>query len=387
MIKLPVRARRLRGLGPRYALYVDNPLFKRSAYRAQHPLSIARTGTVAELSRILGWLHEDAIETCTAASVDTLCRFHDRAYVSALKAADESGRVEKVVRARYAFGTMENPLFPGVFARAATAVGGSIRAAELALEGRIVFHPAGGTHHGKPDRASGFCYFNDPVFALLGLLDAGLERILYVDLDAHHGDGVQDAFQTDPRVHLVSIHETDRWPFTGSTNPNSRIANLVVAKHLGDREFATLIRDSVLPLCASVAPQAIVITCGADALAGDPLSTMRLSNVALWRAVRQIANYAAPVVVLGGGGYNPWTLARCWAGLWATLAGFEIPSSLPEAATRLLASLECDLIDDEDVQAAWISSISDDPEFNTLGSSMSEVTAWTGGHSHSVVSQ
>ncbi len=84
-----------------------------------------------------------------------------------------------------------------MFERAATAVGGSILAAELALEGRAVFHPAGGTHHGRPDRASGFCYFNDPVFAIGTLLERGAGRVLYVDLDAHHCDGVQDAFLGD----------------------------------------------------------------------------------------------------------------------------------------------------------------------------------------------
>src|SRR5207344_3103305 len=104
------------------------------------------------------------------------------------------GNVNAEERTRYGLGTMENPLFPGLFERAATSVGGSILAAQLALEGRVAFHPAGGTHHGRPGRASGFCYFNDPVFAVLTLLRAGLERVLYVDLDAHHGDGVQDAF-------------------------------------------------------------------------------------------------------------------------------------------------------------------------------------------------
>src|SRR5690606_37637711 len=123
-----------------------------------------------------------------------------------------------------------NPLFPGLFERAATSVGGSILAARLALEGRIAYHPAGGTHHGRPDRASGFCYFNDPAFAILALLEAGLERVLYVDLDAHHGDGVQDAFAADERVHTVSIHEAGRWPGTGAASDtgDGRACNLPV---------------------------------------------------------------------------------------------------------------------------------------------------------------
>jgi acetoin utilization protein AcuC len=145
-------------------------------------------------------------------------------------------------------------LFPGVFERAATSVGGSIRAAELALEGRIAYHPAGGTHHGRPDRAAGFCYFNDPVFAILALLKGGLERVLYVDLDAHHGDGVQDAFEDDRGVWTVSIHERGRWPNTGTLadvgaggcNPRCRGFN--------DAELGILLDGLVLPLANSIAP-------------------------------------------------------------------------------------------------------------------------------------
>ncbi len=349
----------LRGVGSRHALYVDSPVFSRTAYGSQHPLAIARTETVGRLARALGWLPEAALETSRPASPTTLSRFHDEDYVAALRSADHAGKVGRDCRLRYGFGTMENPLFDGVFERASTAVGGSILAAELSLEGRVVFHPAGGTHHGRPGRASGFCYFNDPVFALLTLLDAGLKRVLYIDLDAHHGDGVEAAFESDPRVHLLSVHEVDRWPYTGGENANPRICNLAVAKGCGDQMFGTLMADIALPFAVDVAPQAIVITCGADGLAGDPLSSMRLSNVALWQAVENFSALAPAVVVLGGGGYNPWTLARCWVGLWARLAEFEIPSVLPGAAQRILAALACDLIDEDDMQSVWMSSIAD----------------------------
>ena len=120
--------------------------------------------------------------------------------MEALQYAESEGRVAPEVRERYQLGTLENPLFPGLFERAAMTVGGSIQAAELALQGHVVFHPSGGTHHGRPDRASGFCYFNDPVFAIRTLLAAGIGTVAYVDLDAHHGDGVEDAFRADSRV-------------------------------------------------------------------------------------------------------------------------------------------------------------------------------------------
>jgi acetoin utilization protein AcuC len=256
---------------------------------------------------------------------------------------------------------MENPLFPGVFERAATTVGGSIRAAELALEGRVAFHPAGGTHHGRPDRASGFCYFNDPVFAVLALLKSGAGRVLYVDLDAHHGDGVQDAFAHDARVAMISIHESGRWPHSGKLDDTGggRACNLPVPPGFNDRELELLLEEVVLPLGSDMAPDAVVITCGADALAGDPLSSMALGNVALWSAVERIAALADAVVVLGGGGYNPWTAARCWTGLWGRLSGRTIPSELPQQARDVLRRLRCDLVEEEDIRPEWTTTLAD----------------------------
>jgi len=267
------------------------------------------------------------------------------------------------VRDQYRIGTMENPLFPGLYRRATTAVGGSIQAAELAMDGRVVFHPSGGTHHGRAERASGFCYFNDPVFAILTFLEQGIERILYVDLDAHHGDGVQDAFSDDPRVLTVSIHEEKRWPHSGLVEDRAGGAarNLPVPRAFNDSELEFLMVNAVLPLADDFCPQALVITCGVDGLEGDPLSRMALSNLGLWRAVEQLVEINPRCVVLGGGGYNPWTLIRCWGGLWGRLNGREFPGELPPEAQKLLQSLECDLIDDDEIPESWITKLADEP--------------------------
>ncbi|HSJ97964.1 MAG TPA: acetoin utilization protein AcuC [Myxococcota bacterium] len=344
-------------------VFVSHDVYRHTGYVGNHPLAIARVGSVMDLCEALGWLPTGQYRASPQASEAQLRWFHAPEYISALRQASKSGAVGAATRARYSLGTMENPLFPGMFERAATSVGGSILAAELALEGRVAFHPAGGTHHGRPDRASGFCYFNDPVFAILALLKGGVDTLLYVDLDAHHGDGVQDAFAADERVWTASIHEQNRWPHTGAAHDvgEGRACNLPVPRDFNDSELDALVDGIVLPLAQRLAPQAIVLTCGADALAGDPLSKMALSNVALWRAVERLVAAAPAAVVLGGGGYNPWTVARYWTGLWGRISHEEFPDLLPTGARAILEGLSCDLVDDEDRRPEWLTTLADAP--------------------------
>ena len=344
-------------------LYVGSEVFRRAAFGANHPLKIMRHSAVLDLVRMLGWLTDDEFRTPNPATVAQLSRFHDSRYIEALQYADSTGKVDPEVRERYAIGTLENPLFPGVFERAATTVGGSILAAELALEGHVAFHPSGGTHHGRRDRASGFCYFNDPVFAIRTFLQHGRRRVLYVDLDAHHGDGVEEAFVDEPRVMTLSIHEQDRWPYSGLADDrrNGFARNMPVPKDFTDSELQYLVDNAVLPIAERFAPDALVLCCGADSLAGDPLSSMQLSNVALWDTVDRLIGFDVPTVVLGGGGYNPWTVCRYWAGLWGRLCDQEMPGSLPQEARELLASMECDLIDEDDIEHQWLTTLVDTP--------------------------
>jgi len=352
-----------RPIGENKALFVGSDVYREAAFGTHHPLSIIRVAGVVDLCEILGWFDPEQFRESPRASVDQLREFHDADYIAAVMTADARGSVDKETRERYRIGTMENPLFPGLFRRASTAVGGSILASELALDGRVVFHPSGGTHHGRADRASGFCYFNDPVFAILTFLARGIERVLYVDLDAHHGDGVQDAFAHDSRVLTISIHEEKRWPHSGLVEDRASGAarNLPVPRDFNDVELDYLIENAVRPLAGEFNPEALVITCGADGLEGDPLSRLALSNVGLWSAVEKLLDDCARSVVLGGGGYNPWTVVRCWAGLWGRLSGREIPAALPPAAQALLKNFECDLIDEDEIPGDWINALADPP--------------------------
>ena len=354
--------------GGNRALFVGSDVYREAAFGKHHPLSIIRVAGVVDICEILGWLDQDQFRESPRAGIDELQKFHHADYVEAFIAADSRGSVDRETRERYRIGTMENPLFPGLFKRASTAVGGSILAAKLAMDRRVVFHPSGGTHHGRAERASGFCYFNDPVFAILTFLEQGIDRVLYVDLDAHHGDGVQDAFADEPRVLTISIHEEKRWPYSGLVEDRAggSARNLPVPRGFNDSELDFLIEKAVRPLAREFNPGALVITCGADGLSGDPLSHLALSNVGLWQAVEKLLETCTRSVVLGGGGYNPWTVVRCWGGLWGRLSGREIPLSLPQAARVLLQNFECDLIDEEEIPGNWISKLADQANFGPV---------------------
>jgi len=362
-------------------LYVGSEIYRKPAFGFNHPLNIVRHAAVVDLLDMLAWLDDDDFRESEPASADELQGFHTRAYVRALQYANATGTVEANARERYQIGTFENPLFPGVFERAAMTVGGSLLAARLANEGRVVFHPSGGTHHGRTDRASGFCYFNDPVFAILELLKLGRERVLYIDFDAHHGDGVEEAFYLEERVTTLSIHEADRWPYSGTrSRPGQQVFNFAVAPGLNDSEFELLVERAVLPQVAATQPDALVLCCGADCLKGDPLSRMELSNVALWSAVESLIAFGLPTIVLGGGGYNPWTVTRYWAGMWGRIKGMPFPEQLPEEATRYLQSMECELLDEDEIDEAWLKTMADSPYPGPVRDAITSLVPESGRH-------
>lgn len=347
----------------RQAVFIDHESFAASAWSGMHPLAFSRQAKVRALAEMMGWLESDEILTAHLPERRVLERFHAPAYIDALAEAIEAGRVSPQQRETYGFGTMENPIFPGLFTRAMATVGGSIAAARAALEGAVAFHPAGGTHHGKPNRASGFCYFNDPAFAIAELLDSGVGPVLYLDIDAHHGDGVELLFAGHPQVTTLSIHEEGRWPHSGQPGgaapPNA--CNVAVPRGFNDSEMDWLMEGPASDIVARVRPRAVVVTAGADCLAGDPLSGEELSNRAFWRAVQTAQGWADHVVVLGGGGYNPWTVTRGWAGLWAVLSGRDPGASPSEEARAMLAEFESDLVDSDEIDPQWLDSVADAP--------------------------
>jgi len=319
--------------------------------------------TVIDLVRAMGWLDEAVYVAAPMASVAEVTKFHDPDYVAALRRAEETQTVSDADRTRFRIGADNNPVYPEIFRRPMTSAGGAITAARMTLPGGIVYCPGAGTHHGRPARASGFCYLNDPVLAMLTWLDAGLERIVYLDIDAHHGDGVQDAFAGDGRVLTISVHEAGRWPYTGLAGDRAggTARNFPVPPGFNDSEMRVLMQEAILPLIDAARPQAIFLQCGADALEEDPLARLSLSNNAYWATVAAVMPLAPRLIVVGGGGYNPYTVGRCWAGIWATLNGFPIPATLPEAAQTVLRRLVYNRAAGRNPPPHWTTTLRDAP--------------------------
>ena len=362
-------------------LLIGSEIYRRSSYGPRHPLSVQRVPAALDLIRAMGWLDEGRYVDSPRATPAELARFHDAGYIAALQEAEQTGRADAGASRRYNFGCNGNPIFPEMFRRPATACGGTLAAVRLLVEGRagIVYHPAGGTHHGRPNRASGFCYFNDPALGILALLDAGLAPIYYVDVDAHHGDGVQDAFAADDRVFTLSIHEDGRWPYTGCVNDRAGGAarNLPVPSGFNDSELDYVMTRAVLPIGRDLRPAAVVLQCGADGLADDPMSNLMLSNRGLWSAVRGLMGLAPRLLVLGGGGYNPWAVGRCWAGVWATLNRIDPVVPPNPAALEVLQRLTWNRSQGRHPQERWLSTIADPPQHHPVRGEIRDLVAAT----------
>jgi acetoin utilization protein AcuC len=361
--------------------FIGSEIYRRSTYGMRHPLAIPRVSTCIDLCRALGWLPDSCYHDSPLATSEQLARFHSPDYIAAVRRAESDQSLSRSDREKFNLGQNSNPIFPEVFRRPATASGGSILAARLVEDCGIVYNPAGGTHHGRPDRASGFCYFNDPVLAILELLDNGTGRVFYLDVDAHHGDGVQDAFADSEKVMTLSVHEQGRWPMNGNgvgeygDRAGGLARNLPVPADFNDSELDYVMQACVLPLLDSFAPDAIVLQCGADALAEDPLSRLALSNGALWRVVSSVQGRAGKLIVLGGGGYNPWSVGRCWAGVWATLNGLEIPNRLPDEAEQLLRALSWRHSRGRTPPEHWMTTLQDPSRTGSVRSEVRHVVA------------
>ncbi len=342
--------------------FIGSEIYRLPVFKPPHPLAVPRAMLVRDLCDALGWLAPGQYIDSPLATAAELGQFHDAAYVAALFRAEAEQDLPEALRQQYRIGADANIIHPAVYRRPATSAGGAMLAARLTADGGVVQAPGVGSHHGQPARASGFCFVNDVVLGMMQWQALGLRRIVYLDLDAHHGDGVEAAFADDPDVLTISVHEAGRWPRSGTASkPAQGIWNFPVPAGFNDSELAWLMENSILPVIRAQAPEAIWMLPGADALAGDPLAKLQLSNQAIWDALAKVRPLARRLVVAGGGGYNPYLLARCWSGIWAGLNGLAIPETLPPAAESVLRAVEYFRAAGRNPPEYWMNTLRDAP--------------------------
>ena len=323
------------------AILIGSEVYRNSQFGGKHPLSIPRVSAVLDLVRAIGICDKEEYKTGPCAKPELLKSFHTGDYIAVLKKTEVSQKISEKDAKTYNIGSLSNPVFPEMFKRPATSVGSSLLAADLVANGGRAYSLGGGLHHGMAGYANGFCFLNDLAFAINRLRDLGVQRIAYIDLDAHHCDGVAAAFPEDENLFVVSTHERKRWPFTGGLDENipDRFLNVPLPSHCNDTEFMFVFEKLVLPLLDRFQPEALIIQGGADALVEDPMSRLCLSNQVIFKILSILLGSSQRVLLTGGGGYNPWTVARLWTGFWALISGRTIPEVLPNQATELLRSL------------------------------------------------
>ena len=325
--------------------FTASDIFRGSSYGKGHPLNIPRVWPVMDLCRGFGWLDDRCYLPVKPATADELSLFHKSDYIAALLEAEHNQDLAPEKRAKFQIGQSGNPIYPEIYSRPATAAKASMVGAKLLAtkQADYVFNPSGGTHHGQPGRASGFCFVNDPVLAILTMQKEGVSRIAYIDIDAHHADGVQDALSHDPALRLYSVHEEDRWPRTGMTGDvgAGSARNYVLPRGAGDSDLLHVMQQFILPDIERFQPEILVIQAGSDGLAADPQSGLTYSTDGYWQAVQICLALQLPALILGGGGYNPITTARAWTGIWGLLIGADPHNMMLDAeAGAMLRSLQ-----------------------------------------------
>ncbi|WP_030383335.1 MULTISPECIES: acetoin utilization protein AcuC [unclassified Streptomyces] len=308
-----------------------------------HPMDPVRLALTKDLVDALGLDRHVEVVAARAAGESTLRLVHREDYIAAVRAASAD---PAAADAKYGLGTLDDPAFAGMHEVSALIAGQSVGAAEAVWRGEALHavNFSGGLHHAMPAGASGFCVYNDAALAIARLLELGAERVVYVDVDVHHGDGVQAAFWEDPRVLTISLHEHPRtlfpqtgWPEeTGARGAEGSAVNVALPAGTGDAGWLRAFHAVVPELVADFRPQVVVSQHGADTHFEDPLAHLAVSldaQRAVQVACHELAHEYADGrwVALGGGGYAVVDVVpRSWAHLVGVAAGREVA---PETVT------------------------------------------------------
>lgn len=311
--------------------FVYSEQFTNYRFHDEHPFNQKRVVLTYELLKESGALNNNQVLPPRLATDDEIKLVHDGAYIEAVKKAGE-GKLSESKAAEYGLGTEDTPVFKNMHEASAWMVGGSLQAVDAVLEGKVqhALNLGGGLHHGFKRKASGFCIYNDGAIAIEYIRQKYGFRVLYVDTDAHHGDGVQWAFYDDPNVCTLSIHETGRYLFPGTGNVNERgqkegygySFNIPIDAFTEDESFIEVYKTALTEVMEYFKPDVIVTQNGVDAHYFDPLTHL-YGTMNLYECIPKLAHELAHTycdgrwIALGGGGYDIWRVVpRAWSQLW-----------------------------------------------------------------------
>jgi acetoin utilization protein AcuC len=328
-------------------VFVYSEQFLRYKFHDDHPFNQLRVKLTYDLLRTIGALDDRHVVPPRMATDEELTLIHDRAYIEAVKAAGR-GELSETAAANYGLGTEDTPIFPNMHEASALLVGSTLTAVDYVLSGQAdhALNLGGGLHHGFRGKASGFCVYNDSAVAIQYIREKYGLRVLYVDTDAHHGDGVQWAFYDDPNVCTFSIHETGRYLFPGTGNVNERghgagygySFNIPVDAFTEDESWLYAYTMALREIADFFRPDVIVTQNGVDAHYYDPLTHLSVT-MKTYRAIPKLAHQIAHEycggrwIAVGGGGYDIWRVVpRAWALLWLEMTEqSDISGPLPAA--------------------------------------------------------
>jgi acetoin utilization protein AcuC len=313
---------------------IYSPEYTTYYFHDEHPFNQRRLLLTHDLLRAYGLIADDHILPPRMASDDEIALVHDPRYIQFVR---EQGHSEKELplAASFGLGTEDVPCFPRMHEATALIVGGTLQAVDVVMNGEAdhAFNPAGGLHHAFRGRASGFCVYNDCSVAIAYMRKHWDVRVLYIDTDAHHGDGVQWAFYDDPNVLTVSIHETGKYLFPGTGNLTERgegggygySVNVPLDAFTEDQSFLEIYHNLIPKLARAFKPDIIVTQNGCDAHAYDPLTHLSCS-MRIYQEIPRLAHQLAHElcggrwVAVGGGGYDIWRVVpRAWTLLWSEM--------------------------------------------------------------------
>jgi acetoin utilization protein AcuC len=300
-------------------------------FSSHHPFNQMRLKLTLDLLRKIGAIDEEYIVAPRMATDEELHLVHDPNFVNAVKLAGQ-GKLKSESAEGYGLGTEDTPIFANMHEASALLVGGTLTAVDYVMTGKAnhALHLGGGLHHGFRGKASGFCIYNDSSVAIKYLQEKYNARVLYVDTDAHHGDGVQWSFYDDPNVCTLSIHETGRYLFPGTGNVNERgqgkgygySFNIPVDAFTEDESWLDAYRNALMEVAEFFKPDVILTQNGADAHYLDPLTHLS-STMRIYREIPKLAHEVAHKycggkwVAVGGGGYDIWRVVpRAWSLIW-----------------------------------------------------------------------